>query len=94
VSRHVDVKLAPDVRVTGVRTESSRFMVETAPLDPAGSGVRLRVTLLPTAQAGAFDDRIVVATTSPRQPEIAIPVLGTIEGHSLYAGAGGESTSR
>ncbi|MEW6271570.1 MAG: DUF1573 domain-containing protein [Thermodesulfobacteriota bacterium] len=88
VSRHVDVQLAPDVQVTAVRTDSTRFAIETAPLDAPTHGMRVRVTLLPTAQIGAFDDRIFVGTTSPRQPQLTIPVLGAIEGASLYAGAG------
>lgn len=86
VSQHVDVKLArPEDAITGVTTESGRFAVESTPLDPPLNGVRVRVTLLPTASTGAFDDRIVVTSTSERQPKISIPVLGTIESQAVYA---------
>jgi len=94
VSQHVDVQLAPDVQVTQVSSESVRFTLETTPLEAPSHGVRVRVTLLPTAQAGAFDDRIVIATTSERQPQITIPVLGTLERGSLYAGAAHDAASR
>jgi len=90
VSRHVDVLVKrPDVRITGVRAESSRFLVETSPLDE-GSGLRLRVTLLPTAPVGTFDDVVVVSSDSPRQPELTIPVLGTLERNGMYARRGGD----
>jgi hypothetical protein len=90
VSRHVDVLVKrPDVRITGVRAESNRFLVETSPLDD-GSGLRLRVTLLPSAPAGTFDDVVVVSSDSPRQPELKIPVLGTLESYGAYARHGGD----
>lgn len=86
VSQHVDVEVArPDVEITSVSSDSERLSVQTSPLDPPQRGVRVRVTLLPTARTGAFDDRVVVATTSPRQPTVAIPVLGTIESQQVYA---------
>jgi len=93
VSQHVDVKLArPDVQITGVSTESGRFAVETTPLDAPLRGVRVRVTLLPTATTGTFDDRIIVTSTSQRQPQISIPVLGTIERQEVYARRRGDDT--
>jgi hypothetical protein len=93
VSQHVDVKLArPDVQVTGVSSESGRLAVETAPLDPPQNGVRVRVTLLPTSTTGTFDDRIVVSTNSARQPQLTIPVLGTIESQEVYARHRGDDT--
>jgi len=91
VSRHVDVLVKrPDVRITGVRADSSRFLVETSPLDE-GKGVRVRITLLPNAPAGTFDDVVVVSSDSPRQPELAIPVLGTLERNGVYARRGGST---
>ena len=95
VSQHIDVVTKPDVQITGVTTESSRLQVQTAPLDPPQQGVRVRVTLLPTASTGTFDDRIVVSSTSPRQPTLTIPVLGTIESQQQYARhRGGDTASR
>jgi hypothetical protein len=94
VSQHFDVKLArPDVQITAVTTESARFSLETTPLDPPEHGVRVRVTLLPTATTGTFDDRIVVASTSERQPKITIPVLGAIERQEVYARRRAEKTA-
>lgn len=96
VSQHVDVELArPDVEITGVSSDSNRLSVQTTPLDPPQRGVRVRVTLLPTATTGTFDDRIVVSSTSPRQPQVTIPVLGTIESQQVYARhRGGDTASR
>jgi hypothetical protein len=91
VSEHVDVTLAPDVQVTGVTTESGRFSLATSPLGPPEHGVRVRVTLRPTATTGTFDDRIIVSSTSPRQPTITIPVLGAIERQEVYARRHSES---
>lgn len=86
VSQHVDVELArPDVEITGVTLEGDRLSLETSPLDPPQKGVRVRVTLLPTARTGTFDDRVVISTTSARQPQISIPVLGAIERREIYA---------
>lgn len=96
VSRHVDVLVkSPDVHITDVHTESSRFFVQTAPLDE-GHGVRVRVTLLPGAPPGTFDDPLVVTSDSPRQPRLVIPVLGTLERNGMYAGrdVGAESAVR
>jgi hypothetical protein len=95
VSQHIDVKLArPDVQITGVTTDSGRFSVESTPLDAPEHGVRVRVTLLPTATTGTFDDRIVVTSTSERQPKITIPVLGAIERGEVYARRRGDATTR
>ena len=95
VSQHVDVEAKPDVQITGVTSESNRLQLQTTPLDPPQRGVRVRVTLLPTAAAGTFDDRIVVSSTSPRQPTLTIPVLGTIETQQQYARhRGGDTASR
>ena len=94
VSQHVDVKLtSPEVQITGVTTESNRFSVETTPLDAPERGVRVRVTLLPTAATGTFDDVIVVSSTSARQPKITIPVLGALERGEVYARRRAESTA-
>jgi Protein of unknown function (DUF1573) len=95
VSQHVDVETRPDVEITSVSSESNRLQVQTTPLDPPQHGVRVRVTLLPTATTGTFDDRIVVSSTSPRQPKVTIPVLGTIESQQQYARhRGGDTASR
>jgi len=95
VSQHVDVELArPDVAITGVTLEGDRLSLETTPLDPPQNGVRVRVTLLPTARTGTFDDRIVVSTTSPRQPSVSIPVLGAIESREVYARHRADTGSR
>lgn len=95
VSQHVDVELArPDVEITGVSIDSDRLAVETTPLDAPQKGVRVRVTLLPSARTGTFDDRIVVSTTSPRQPQVTIPVLGAIERQEVYARHRGDYGSR
>jgi hypothetical protein len=95
VSQHIDVETKPDVQVTGVSSESNRLQVETTPLDAPQHGVRVRVTLLPTSTTGTFDDRIVVSSTSPRQPTVTIPVLGTIETQQQYARhRGGDIASR
>lgn len=86
VSQHVDVELArPDVQITDVKLEGSRLSLQTTPLDPPQNGMRVRVTLLPTASTGTFDDRIVISTTSTRQPTVTIPVLGAIERQAIYA---------
>ncbi len=95
VSQHIDVETKPDVQITSVSSESNRLQVQTTPLDPPQNGVRVRVTLLPTASTGTFDDRIVVSSTSPRQPTVTIPVLGTIESQQQYARhRGGDTASR
>lgn len=95
VSQHVDVETKPDVEITAVSSESNRLQVQTTPLDPPQRGVRVRVTLLPTATTGTFDDRIVISSTSPRQPTVTIPVLGTIESQQQYARhRGGDTASR
>lgn len=95
VSHHVDVSIVRDeVQITGVHSESGRLRVETSPLDDPRRGLRVRVTLLPTARPGGFDDQIVVTTTSPRQPQLVIPVLGLVEGHPLYARTPGATASR
>ncbi|HEY8516540.1 MAG TPA: DUF1573 domain-containing protein [Candidatus Binatia bacterium] len=94
VSRHVDVQLPPDVQVTSVRSDSPRFTIQTSPLDGGTNGLRVRVTLLPNGQVGAFDDRIVITTSSPRQPELTIPVLGAIEGRPIYARSARSSATR
>ena len=75
-------------------SDSERIAVESTPLDPPQHGVRVRVTLLPTATTGTFDDRIVVSSTSPRQPQITIPVLGAIERQELYARHRNDTGSR
>ncbi len=86
VSRHVDVLVKhPDVQITDVHAESSRFFVQTAPLEE-GRGVRVRVTLLPGAPPGTFDDPLIVTSNSQRQPRLVIPVLGTLERNGVYAG--------
>lgn len=95
VSQHIDVETKPDVVITGVSSESNRLQVQTTPLDPPQHGVRVRVTLLPTSTTGTFDDRIVVSSTSTRQPTVSIPVLGTIETQQQYARhRGGDIASR
>ena len=96
VSQHIDVETSrPDVEITSVSSESNRLQVQTTPLDPPQRGVRVRVTLLPTATTGTFDDRIVVSSTSPSQPTVTIPVLGTIESQQQYARhRGGDTASR
>ena len=51
--------------------------------------------LLPSATTGTFDDRIVISSTSTRQPTVTIPVLGTIESQQQYARhRGGDTASR
>jgi|GEM_PF-643523 len=95
VSQHVDVETKPDVQITDVSSQSSRLQVQATPLDPPQRGVRVRVTLLPTASTGTFDDRIVISSTSTRQPTVAIPVLGTIQSQQQYARhRGGDAASR
>lgn len=95
VSQHIDVETKPNVEITSVASESNRLQVQTTPLDPPQRGVRVRVTLLPSAATGTFDDRIVISSTSTRQPTVTIPVLGTIESQQQYARhRGGDTASR
>jgi hypothetical protein len=95
VSQHVDIETKPEVEITSVSSPSDRLQVQTTPLDAPQHGVRVRITLLPTTTTGTFDDRIVVSSTSTRQPTVTIPVLGTIETQQQYARhRGGDTASR
>jgi hypothetical protein len=68
-----------DVQITGVATESGQLDVATAPLDPPQQGLRLLVTPRTNGEQGRFSDRLVVRTTSSRQPRVVIPVLASLE---------------
>jgi hypothetical protein len=70
----------PDLAITGVKAEGGRVKVRSEPLDGQELGVRLVVTLLPSRASGRINDRILVTTTSGRQPVVAIPVLVSVEG--------------
>lgn len=79
--------------ITDVRGESGQVDVSISPLDPPDQGLRLIVTPRTTGGSGRFSERVIVKTTSPRQPTIAIPVLASIEegGARRSASAGGGS---
>jgi uncharacterized protein DUF1573 len=70
----------PELTITGVKAESGRVAVRSEPLEAPEIGVRLVVTLRPSRASGRINDRILVTTTSGRQPVIAIPVLASVEG--------------
>ncbi|RME73214.1 MAG: DUF1573 domain-containing protein [Planctomycetota bacterium] len=63
-------------------TTTSRFVhARTAPLRSGKrTGFRLFVSIDPDAPRGRIDERVHVRTDHPRQPEITIPVLGSLHG--------------
>lgn len=77
--RTVEVETAPGVSVRRVVKASRRLAVRSVRLAGPRRGIRLHVTLRPQTRPGTFDDSIVVTTTSRRQSEIRIPVLGLVE---------------
>ncbi|HZR84134.1 MAG TPA: DUF1573 domain-containing protein [Candidatus Binatia bacterium] len=76
-----------DVAITDVKSESGQVAVSVAPLDPPERGMRLVVTPRTNGEPGPFSDRVVVRTTSSRQPKIAIPVLVSVEEGALRRSA-------
>jgi hypothetical protein len=69
-----------DLAITGVKVEGGRVKVRSEPLDAPETGMRLVVTLPPSRASGRINDRILVTTTSGRQPVVAIPILASVEG--------------
>jgi hypothetical protein len=47
---------------------------------PEGTGQRLVVSVDPTVPRGRFHETLRLRTTSPREPVIAVPVFGSVEG--------------
>ena len=74
--RVVEIVPADGVTILKVKKDSPRFDLQVERL-PA-SAIRVRVALRPQDRSGPFDDVLVVTTTSDRQPELAIPVLGDV----------------
>lgn len=79
LSGSVDVVvLDPNVAVTGVKSQYGQLELHQAPLVGANRGVRIVVTPRRNGFPGLFNDRIVVTTTSKRQPKVTIPVMGSL----------------
>ena len=64
--------------VKSSRAPSSKKVVAKAPLPAPARGVKIVVTPRGTGLSGLFNDRIIVTTTSPRQPKVVIPVMGSL----------------
>jgi hypothetical protein len=72
------VLLDPSVSVKGVKSQYGQLEIHQAPLAGSDRGVRIVVTPRPNGFRGLFNDRIVVTTTSKRQPKVSIPVMGSL----------------
>ncbi len=72
------VTLDPGVSVTGVRSQYGQLDLHQAPLGGSERGVKIVVTPKRNGYTGLFNDRIVVTTTSKRQPKVTIPVMGSL----------------
>jgi hypothetical protein len=75
----VDIRLAPGVELRSAKSEDGWVEVKARPLPPPRSGARLDLTLTPIATRGRVNDRILVTTTSARQPVLAVPLFASIE---------------
>jgi hypothetical protein len=53
-----------------------------ATLQSTPAGTRLRIAIKPDAPPGRFKDTVTVRTSSPRQPTLAIPVVGFVDAAS------------
>lgn len=75
-TRVVEIDAAPGVRILTVKTESPRLEMR---VEKKSSGVRLHVTLRPQNTRGSIDDRVMVTTSSSRQPTILVPILAVVQ---------------
>ncbi|MBU6283855.1 DUF1573 domain-containing protein [bacterium] len=79
LSGSVEVEmLDPAASVTGVKSQYGQLELHQAPLGGSGRGVKIVVTPRRNGLTGLFNDRIVVTTTSKRQPKVTIPVMGSL----------------
>ena len=78
-SARVEIQLAPGVEIRSARSEDGWVSIRTQPLPAPKHGTRLDLTLNPIGMRGRVNDRVVVATTSTRQPELSVPVYASIE---------------
>ena len=47
---------------------------------PAGAGQTIAVELGPELPFGRFNDKLILHTTSPREPTLEVPIFGSVEG--------------
>ena len=79
VSRTVEVTIGEQVTITRVSSESGRLQVKSTPLPPPERGMSVVVTLPGSVEPGRFNDQILIASTSVKQPLLSIPVLASVE---------------
>lgn len=79
------VVLAPGVSVTGVKSQYGQLDIDWKPMAAPAHGIEMVVTPKINGSSGLFSDRIVVSTTSARQPKIRIPVMGAIQSWAVQS---------
>jgi len=79
VSRAIDITVAEQVVINNVKSESGKLVLKTTPLDPPQHGMHVLVILPGSLEPGRFNDRLLVTTSSAKQPTLAVPVLASIE---------------
>ena len=72
------IVLDRNATVTAVKSQYGQLELHSAPLPAPARGVKIVVTPRGTGLSGLFNDRIIVTTTSPRQPKVVIPVMGSL----------------
>lgn len=75
----VDLTLAESVRLTEVAANSRVIGAHLQPSAGNGRSRRVRVTIKPDAPDGKFRESFVVRTTSRRQPELTVAVVGSVD---------------
>lgn len=73
------IVLNPGVSVTRVKSQYGQLDIDWKPMTGAARGVEMVVRPKINGVTGLFSDRILVSTTSTRQPLVRIPVMGSIE---------------
>jgi hypothetical protein len=80
-----EVRILGEVAAAG-RVETSGKSIE-ATLDDTTKGRRLRIAIKNDAPLGAFKEIATLPTGSPRQPLLAVPITGVVDGNVVVSPA-------
>lgn len=86
-SKYIDVETDPDsgINVMEVLSRSELIQIQEETVGSEAGRKRYRVSISPELPVGVFRNRLLVKTSSERNPAISVPVFARVEGDLMLA---------